>query len=91
MVYSLFSGRHELPPHQGALCLDFNFSQFCANRTELWNQALDHLASGNPVGLYVTGLTPALTEFLSEARGCAGELTLFHYHRESGDYVAQVF
>ncbi len=92
--YSLFKGRHELPKNKGALFSDFNFKSFEGVKTENYHIALLELIQGNEVILYVTGLTPALTEFLKDAfkfYGVGfGSLVLMHYNSESGKYIKQI-
>lgn len=65
--YCLFQGRHQLPPNEGALFASFDFSTFTGVKTPLYKAALEDLRKGLEVLVYVTGLTPALTEFLSDA------------------------
>lgn len=62
MTYCLFAGRHELPANEGAICDSFNFESFTVNKSQLWDVAV----KSDDVRLYVTGLTPALTQFIKE-------------------------
>lgn len=69
-TYALFEGRpdHELPPHMGALCLGFDFSAKKVERSPKWNEAI--LAGHESevpveVRVIVTGLTPAMAEFMA--------------------------
>lgn len=95
--YALFSGRHDLPQNLGAIVSEFNFGTFKCVPTPLWDDALDTLLKGQPVTIYVTGLTPALTEFLfvcmahAMMHGQFGRLILAHYDRESNTYREQNF
>lgn len=69
MIVCLFD-RHELPENLGPICSDFSFNTFKSVRNELWKRCIEFLSHGT-VKLIVTGLTPALCEFLAEA--CAQE------------------
>ncbi len=82
MIVSLFEGRHELPTNEGAICSDFDFSTFKAVRTELWEKCIDRLYK-DTVKLIVTGLTPALCEFLVEA---VNNNSSFHTGYQIGEY-----
>jgi len=66
MTVCLFAGRHELPVNEGPIVSDFDFTEFKSVQTALWLGCLIHLKKGGNVRLFVTGLTPALTEFISE-------------------------
>jgi|AACY02.16.fsa_nt_gi hypothetical protein len=96
-VYSLFSGRHKLPENNGALFSDFDFNTFKGVETENYNKAIETLNNGGTVAVIVTGLTPALTQFIAHAFRVRNEsphrsnatLSLQHYDRESGDYKPQ--
>lgn len=59
-VYCLFEGRHELPSNKGAICSSFDFTTFKVERSSLWEEAV----ASDDVTIIVTGLTPALTEFI---------------------------
>lgn len=61
-TFCLFEGRHELPTNQGAICTGFNFATFTAEKSPLWEEAL----RSEDCEIYVTGLTPALTQFVAE-------------------------
>ncbi len=63
----LFEGRHEIPQNEGAIVESFDFEKFKAKKTEKWQEALEVLETNGTVYLYVTGLTPALTQFIAEA------------------------
>jgi hypothetical protein len=104
-TYALFEGRHELPPNEGALCLGFDFATRRVVKSPLWDEAIETLCKGGQVSLIVTGLTPALTQFLSEAvterieyYACfedaygihRGTLLLLHYDSQTGQYWEQV-
>ena len=97
MRYSLFDGRHELPENVGAICSGFNFSTFTVEKTELWDKAL----YDNDCEIIVTGLTPALTQFISEyvfqTDGFYNRreiytlrLTLLHFNSATKEYVKQI-
>lgn len=93
-VFSLFEGRHKLPDNEGALCSGFDFETFQAIPTDCWGRALQTLSEGNDVKIYVTGLTPALTQFLSHVQRYmwkAGDVILLHFNSQTGEYVEQVF
>ena len=62
-TYTLFNGRHEMPANEGAICESFDFVSKTVVKTPLWDKAI---YSDEEVTLYVTGLTPALTQFISE-------------------------
>lgn len=95
----MFEGRHALPDNEGALFSSFDFILGKAERTSLYNDVLDCIYKGERVGVYVTGLTPALTQFISDAYyahmmhwndvGMNGIITLYHYDSVSGTYWEQ--
>jgi hypothetical protein len=105
-IYSLFTGRHDLPDNSGAICESFDFTTNKAIKTPLWNELKE-----NGGKLIVTGLTPALTEFLSDytsfnyvpvddvyhnARDFDADynhagLILLHYDKNSNSYWEQKF
>lgn len=91
--YSLFEGRHKLPDNEGALFSDFNFVSFEGVKTEKYHLALLNLVKGIKVVLYVTGLTPALTEFIKDAFDNKaegyGSLVLMHYNSKTEKYIKQ--
>ena len=60
-TFCLFAGRHELPTNEGAICTEFDFATKKVVKSELWQVLLNEGGK-----LLVTGLTPALTEFLAE-------------------------
>jgi hypothetical protein len=88
-TFCLFEGRHELPKNQGALCSSFDFDSMTANKTQAWHESMEMLCRGEEVSVLVTGLTPALTMFISEAMKAGGSLTLLHFNNKSGLYVPQ--
>lgn len=90
LKYCLFSGRHELPENEGAIFEEFNFSSYKGVRTKLFDQAVSALRSNKKVILYVTGLTPGLTEFLSETKQYQ-TLVLMHYNSQTREYIAKKF
>ena len=83
VTVALFEGRHELPANEGAICSFFDFDSFRAIRTPLWEKCLETLRNGGEVKLYVTGLTPALSEFLKEVMKIA---TSYYIQFESAYY-----
>jgi hypothetical protein len=59
-IFSLFQDRHDLPSNDGSICLSFNFSTLTVVKNDdNWNALLNEGGK-----LLVTGLTPALIEFL---------------------------
>lgn len=90
-TYCLFSGRHDIPENEGALFDSFNFENFVPIGTEKLDEVINHLKKGETVALYVTGLTPALTYFLSKIRKYEGRIILLHYDKERQTYVDQIF
>ena len=59
-TYSLFGDRHDLPSNEGSIGLSFNFNTFTVIKNDSnWNSLLNEGGY-----LIVTGLTPALIEFL---------------------------
>ena len=100
-TYCLFEGRHDLPTNRGPICSEFDWLNNCVIRTPLWDELLE-----NGGKLIVTGLTPALTEFLIEWRSNIDwllvgvhendykptpQLTLLHYNSSSKSYFEQQF
>jgi hypothetical protein len=85
-TYCLFQGRHELPENNGAICSDFDFKSFEVVKSPLWDEALSEISEGKEVSILVTGLTPALVQFLNE---CEGEVTLLHYDNSIRGYHKQ--
>ena len=74
-TYALFDGRpgHDLPPHEGALCLEFDFTTKKVVRSEKWQEALwagCEAQAPVEIRVIVTGLTPAMTEFVAAFVGC---------------------
>jgi hypothetical protein len=100
-TFCLFEGRHELPTNEGAICTSFDFTTKKVVKSSLWLKAVNEFNCK----LLVTGLTPALTEFISDwsnqwtyNRGDAyaqqdvlgfAKLTLLHFDNESGEYWEQ--
>ena len=102
MTYCLFAGRHELPQNIGAICTDFDFSTMQTVQSDLWEQSLQDIIDGKNVEILVTGITPALTEYLSAVlsiRNAAnnygidllGTLSLLHFNNATKEYVPQKF
>ena len=99
-TFCLFEGRHELPTNEGAICSSFDFTTKQVVKSSLWKEAVNEPSCK----LLVTGLTPALTEFISEwcdkhtyNRGdvyaqqdsCWATLILLHFDSQSGEYWEQ--
>jgi hypothetical protein len=89
-MYSLFEGRHELPFNKGAIFSSFSFDKREGVKTSLYNELLNEGGM-----LIVTGLTPALTEFLSEFSNSVNfkknKLTLLHFDSNTKTYWEQSF
>lgn len=92
-TYCLFN-RHALPENLGAICEEFDFETFQVQKSELWKDAV--LAENCEI--IVTGLTPALTQFISawanvnirdNYNNSEKSLTLLHYNAETKGYVSQ--
>lgn len=99
-AFALFADRHELPPNRGGLYTGFDWRKRRAIRNPTaYTAALDELRHGRDVRLYVTGLTPALTEFVRVAVRLrldwstigrrTGGLILLHYNRDERTYFEQ--
>jgi hypothetical protein len=65
-TFVLFTARHDVPNNSGALCELFDFTTFKAIKTANWQIALELIKADKSVAIIVTGLTPALTEFISD-------------------------
>ena len=92
--FCLFEGRHNLPFNEGPLYSSFDFTTYRAEPTPNLNRVVNLLNDHQKVRVYVTGLTPALTQFLSEVRwhiNATGDLTLMHYNKETDSYCQQDF
>jgi hypothetical protein len=92
-TYCLFN-RHELPANLGAICEGFDFQTFEVKKSPFWKDAV--LAENCEI--IVTGLTPALTQFISawvnvhirdNYESSEKSLTLLHYNAETKAYVSQ--
>ena len=83
-TFCLFDGRHKLPSNLGAIAISFNFERFVTEKSELWNEALK-----TDCKILVTGLTPALTEFISEKAKTGTKLVLLHFNNAINDYFEQ--
>jgi len=99
-AFCLFDERHNLPPNLGALYTGYNWKKHRATpNPSAYNTARLRLLNGETIKLYITGLTPALCEFISividlRLRCCkcqrkTGGLILLHYDRETGTYFEQ--
>jgi len=93
-TYCLFAGRHELPENSGAICEKFNFETFQVEKSPLWKEA----AICQNCEIIVTGLTAALTQFISEwvnvnirdnYASREKSLALLHYNAETREYITQ--
>jgi hypothetical protein len=94
MTVCLFAGRHTLPQNSGPL-FEEGPNPFTAAITPLQEDALATMAGGGIVRLLVTGATPALVRFISDAlmvrqMGGQGALVLLQYDRDANDYVPTV-
>lgn len=91
-TYCLFTGRHELPVNEGPIFESWDFQNNLGKPTKNYFKLLEQGGE-----LLVTGLTPALTDFLStyvemwRQEKDAPKLTLRHYDTQSGKYWAQEF
>jgi len=85
-TYSLFAGRHELPTNLGPICESFDFANRRANKSDLYDEAV---AYNGTVKLYVTGLTPALTEFLAQRVKGSFPTVLLHFDNSTNSYWEQ--
>lgn len=101
-TFALFLDRHELPENLGAICEGFDFETFQVKKSPLWQKAV----LCEDCEIYTTGLTPALTQFISEwvkqnlhigQSEYSGEtyvqenrLCLLHYNSKTKEYVRQV-
>lgn len=85
-TFSLFSGRHELPENLGPICESFDFVNKQANKSDLYNEAVTY---NGTVKLYVTGLTPALTEFLAQRMKGNNSTILLHFDNSTNTYWEQ--
>jgi hypothetical protein len=92
-IFSLFDGRHPLPNNTGAIFSGFDFDRFAPIRSSHYDTVVSLLTSGDSVSLYITGLTPALTDFLSTVAEIDGRgvLTLLHFNSGTSSYIARVF
>ena len=89
MKYCLFTGRHPIPGDPPAILSSFDFNSFKAIKSEHYEKFLEDLKKGS-VSLYVTGLTPGLTQILSET-GRNKNLNLLHFNSVTKEYVSQLF
>ena len=92
-IYCLFLGRHELPQNEGPIYSSWDFEKNTGVRTPLFNELVR-----NGGQLLVTGLTPALTEFLisfnlywSSTFLLPPKLILLHYDSKTCEYWEQVY
>ena len=101
-VFCLFEGRHPLPPNEGPLYYDFDFVEMKAWCRKVVT-ALNAFENGEQVAVIVTGLTPALTKFISVAYKHAawidtnpleikftGTLILLHWNKRKQEYFEQI-
>jgi glutamine amidotransferase-like uncharacterized protein len=87
-TYCLFEGRHELPSNSGPLFSAFDFESRKGVRTDNFSSAIQALEDGEEVAVLVTGLTPALAEFIFECPQGA-KLTLLHFDANTKQYWPQ--
>lgn len=66
-IFVLFTARHDVPINEGALCESFDFTVFEAIKTANWQIALNSMRNGSTIKVIVTGLTPTITEFITNA------------------------
>ena len=87
-TFCLFEGRHELPTNKGAIFSSFDFGTMRGEKTMNYDLLLK-----NGGQLYVTGLTPALTQFLSDFTNQSNKptLVLLHFNNSTKQYVPQFF
>lgn len=92
LKYCLFEGRHPIPGNPLPLYEDFDFEEYfpitSKNFFKMFEELEDEYTS---VEVYVTGLTPALTDLIfSMVRSkVLDRLTLLHYNRETNTYFRQ--
>lgn len=85
----LCAGRHEIPAVSSYIFgeiqnpLDFEGME---KHVSSWLKEVGYF---DELHLYVTGLTSSLISVLNVVRNC--EVVLYHYDRETGDYVPQKF
>ena len=93
--YPLFNGRHEISlPNVGLpVFKDFSFKEMkgiynseIGDTYWLLDEGMHN--SGNPIHIVVTGLTPALTQFIQDYLFM--DIVLWHYDREKNTYWCQV-
>ena len=102
---TLYSGRHEIPGDPDPIYRDFKFRNFkpipADSPVEGFEDMVDYLLNQLNTQekiylyIYVTGLTPALTDFLSKALPKANanrnhKIILLHYNRKRKEYEEQV-
>lgn len=79
-----------MPENEGGLCEGFSFEDYLAVKNEAhWEASRSALAEGGCVTVYVTGLTAALTQFISEMPR-SGTLLLWHWDTKGKVYRPQV-
>ena len=85
LTAGLVRGRHEMPVDGYLFDVIENVLDFDQMR-EVLEQRLQNVSELN---LYVTGLTAATVEVMNYCVRHQVRLTLYHFDRESGEYVAQ--
>ena len=91
-LFCLFKGRHPLPKNKGELFQSFDFNTFKGVPTSYYAMALNSLSQHKTVNILVTGMTPALTQFLSDAvRIQKGDVILWHFNSNTKQYETQLF
>lgn len=84
-IFGLVKGRHPLPVE------DYIFEKIedVLDFETLEKEATEKVAGVSHVDLYVTGLTAATVAVITAVKKAGGEISLFHFDRDSGEYVRQ--
>lgn len=92
LVLALFAGRHELPAHDYVIYSSFDFERKRAIETPEFGEFVMKatMADFADVRVIVTGLTPALIQFLKTYKNHSS-ITLLHYDIVSKEYWEQKF
>lgn len=85
-LFGLCKGRHELPTNNYI----FDTIEDVKNLDGMREIVHAKLKNIEELGVYVTGLTIALTTVINYCMINLVPLTLFHYDRDSGEYYEQV-
>lgn len=91
-MLALFAGRHELPAHDYVIYSSFDFERKRAIETPEFGEFVMKatMADFADVRVIVTGLTPALIQFLKTYKNHSS-ITLLHYDIVSKEYWEQKF